>query len=347
VTAANVLLWDEPIRAEHPLIEATHDSAPEVAEAACSTLAYYPTHEVLHRLVEVRATHPDAEVRAQAQASFEELRWRFGSGLMNPNSAAHIRGWLAPVWDVLAYTPDELELEEDDVQPAKRAAHQRRATPIEEIDRHLDNPDVSPIMLRGLFSETDWSAISHGDRKALAERFVTHPDRLVRDEAAKVLAGWGDQRTLLDLLADSDFLVRKSAMYWLGKTKPPSPEVAALALEHLRRPDVYSTHANETLRTFTAHARLEEARSHLVAIVEELDHPESLRMVAVYELQELDSSLELAALMKFVEQDPSVTWSLHVALLDSAEKLDLTPPDLSRYHSADHIDIQEAIAPFV
>ena len=49
-TAATNLLWSEPVKAEGPLIEATHDSDTDVAVEACYALAWYPTRQALRHL---------------------------------------------------------------------------------------------------------------------------------------------------------------------------------------------------------------------------------------------------------------------------------------------------------
>jgi hypothetical protein len=71
--AAWVLLWDEPVAAEGPLLRATRDPVPEVAAEATNTLEYYPTLPVISRLHDLLG-HADAKVRGEATDSYESIR---------------------------------------------------------------------------------------------------------------------------------------------------------------------------------------------------------------------------------------------------------------------------------
>lgn len=71
--AAIALLYDEPIQAEAPLIEATSDPVLEVAIEAINTLQYYPSLRVI-RCLHGLLNHPDEKVRDQAKDSFHYIR---------------------------------------------------------------------------------------------------------------------------------------------------------------------------------------------------------------------------------------------------------------------------------
>lgn len=74
--AAWVLMWDEPVAAEGPLVGAASDPSSAVAAAAVSTLQYHPSRRVLRLLAELAETEDDS-VRAAAVWSFEANRGRF------------------------------------------------------------------------------------------------------------------------------------------------------------------------------------------------------------------------------------------------------------------------------
>jgi HEAT repeat protein len=124
---ATVLLWDEPVRAEGPLIQATGDPVPAVAAEAANTLQYYPSRNAL-RCLHGLLNHPAEKVREEAQESFEALRSEFLVRVSSRDRpvAAHIRSWLQPVWDLLAFTQEELRPEEDEGASAGRGRPERR-----------------------------------------------------------------------------------------------------------------------------------------------------------------------------------------------------------------------------
>src|SRR5262245_22565605 len=128
--AAYVLLWDEPVAAEGPLIEATRDRVPEGAAEAANTLAYYPSLRVVSRLHEL-LHHASGKVREEAEESFHSIRYELLNRLCGKDwmVAEHVRRWLRPVWDILAFTEEELTPEEDDVPSAQQEQPARAIPP--------------------------------------------------------------------------------------------------------------------------------------------------------------------------------------------------------------------------
>jgi HEAT repeat protein len=74
--AADVLLWDEPVAAEQPLLTAASDPSSDVAAAAVDTLQYYRSRRVLRAVAEMVDVE-DPQVRAKAAETFASLRESF------------------------------------------------------------------------------------------------------------------------------------------------------------------------------------------------------------------------------------------------------------------------------
>ena len=105
--AADVLMWDEPVAAEGPLLAAASDSSAAVATAAVDTLRYYRSRRVLRALAALSDT-ADEQVRSKARESFEDIRGHFESLVFSGNSAeqAVLRQWLQPVEDLLRWSEE-------------------------------------------------------------------------------------------------------------------------------------------------------------------------------------------------------------------------------------------------
>jgi HEAT repeat protein len=116
--ATDVLLWDEPVAAQEPLLRAASDPCGEVAAGAVDTLQYYPSRRVLRALSELRRSG-DAQVRAKAAASFDVLQAGFGyrAAVGEPDEVALLRAWMQPVADLVQW-PDDVQVREPYSPPA-------------------------------------------------------------------------------------------------------------------------------------------------------------------------------------------------------------------------------------
>jgi hypothetical protein len=342
-TAATILFWDEPVRAEGPLIGATRDPVPEVAAEACRTLQYYPslrTASCLHGLLD----HPAEKVRQEAETSFGDVRQEFLLGLRSRGQhvARHVRHWLEPIWGLLAFTDDDLRPDEGHARETP-PPESGQALPLANLLEMLGDPDASPKALRESLWLCDWQRYAAGERGRLRPVLLGHPDPLVRDEAAMAFEAWEDADGLLTLVRDADFSVRKAAMYRLGQL-PPTPGVADLAWVHLHRPDALGVHAWETLDTFVKHADPPGAVRRLGWVAGDHGWREGLRTAAVYHLTRLGAIEELSQLAGSLLEPPEVTWALHIALLDAAGKFGLARPDITHLRGVDNLHVQEALA---
>jgi len=341
--AAYVLVWDEPVVAEGPLLQATHDPVPEVVAEAANTLEYYPSLAVIRRLHEMLG-HADEKVREEVEDSYNSIRNDMLIRLCDRGRrvADRVRSWLRPVWDMLAFTAEELEPDEDEDTVARREDH-RQAMPVADLLVLLADPDASPKLLERRLQNNDWSLYQEGQRRLLRPVPLTHPDQLVREQAAWAFAAWEDATGLLALLGDADFCVRKSAMYNLGRL-PPTPGIAGLAWEHLHRHDTLGTHATETLDTFARHADPADAVRRLGWIAGDHGRREGLRVNAVHHLARLGAAEEVGQLAGQLLEPPAVTWALHTALLDAIVDLGLPTPDIKHLREVDNLFVQEAVA---
>ena len=342
-TAAAILFWDEPVQAEGPLIEAARDPAPDVAADVCKTLEYYPslrTASCLYGLLD----HPSEQVREEARVSFGNIRHEFLLGLRSddPHVIRHLRHWLEPVWEMLAFTDDELQPDEGRARTVS-PAESGEFMPLANLLELLGDPDASPKGVRESLWQSDWKGCAAAERGWLRRVLLEHPEPLVREEAAVAFEAWHDAAGLLVLVGDADFGVRKTAMYRLGQL-PPIPGVADLAWEHLHRPDALGVHAQETLATFVRHADSAEAVRRLGWIAGDHGRREGLRVAAVYDLTKLGAAEAVEQLAGFLLEPPEITWALHIALLDAIADLDLPLPNIASLRKVDNLNVQLALA---
>ncbi|MDI1443000.1 hypothetical protein [Polyangium sp. 6x1] len=338
-TAADVLLWDEPVAAEEPLLAALDDAEERVAVAAADTLQYYPTRRTLARLAELSSR--EGKLGDQAKYSLDALRSQFASALQSAEGAEReaLLAWMRPVWSILAFDDDEIRYEPPESFVRTNPVHD--VVTAGELLISLSDPSGLWAQKKRRLQRADPAAFSPSDIERLVPFLTKHPDPEVRCGGARLFGAWHRHDALIALLADLRFFVSKSSMYYLGKTTP-SPHVAACALRHLLDPGVTSTHAYETLDTYVAHAPAEEAIPRLVAFA--MDEREAIRKDAIDNLTKLDAARELETLLSLLEAPPLVTWSVHIALLEACRKLDLTPRGLDALRRMDNLDLQQAIA---
>jgi hypothetical protein len=343
--AAWVLLWDEPVAAEEPLLQATHDPMPEVAAEAANTLEYYPSLRVLRRLHELFG-HADERVREEATDSYESIRTELLIRLCGRDRgvADHIRRWLRPTWDILAFTEEELQPDEEEDTPPRRE-EPREAMPVAGLLSLLGDPDASPKVVEGRLRANGWGLYDQGERRRLRPVLLSHPDQFVREQAAWAFARWREAEGLLELAKDADFSVRKSALYSLGQL-PPTPGIADVAWHHLQRPDTLGTHATETLATFVQHADRVAAVSRLGWMAGDHGRGEGLRVAALGHLARLGAGNVVGQLAGLLLEPPAVTWALHLALLDAITDLELPMPDIGHLWEVDNLHVQAAVAGF-
>jgi HEAT repeat protein len=339
--AAAILFWDEPVAAEEQLIAAASDAVEEVAAEAIATLQYYPTTRVI-RCLHGLLGHPAERVRNVARGSLDDIRHECLLGVLdrNPRVADRVRCWLAPVWNLLAFTPEELSPSAED--PYGPSSTQKTRPPIlSEMLGLLTDPDTSPKVIEETLWAAGWDQYPAADRSRLRPVLLNHDDPLVRERAAVPLQEWADADGLLALAGDPGFGVRKSAFYRLGLL-PADRRIAAVAWDHLHRPDVFGVHARETLGTFVAHAEPADAIPRLTTIAADRHRPEGLRVAAVHDLARLGAANEVSRLLDLLDEPPAVTWALQIAVLDAAADMSLPSPDAGHLAGLDSLHVQAA-----
>jgi HEAT repeat protein len=342
-TAADVLLWDEPVHAEGPLLRATRDPVAAVAANAANTLQYYPSRRTL-RCLHGLLGHPHEQVREEAADSFNEVRGEMLNRLCraDPAVAGRLRAWLRPVWELLAFREEELQPDEEESPPA-RSPQSKETLPVADLLALLADPDASPRVLQEKLGDNAWEAYGPAERSRLRPLLLGHADPLVRNQATACLAAWQDVAGLMALADDRSFGVRKSALYHLGRL-PPAPGVAELAWDHLQRADALGCHATETLTTFARQASPEIAVPRLAGLAADAGQRECVRVAAVEELVRLQADEPLARLLPLLREPPAVTWALHLALLRAVEELELPTPEIGHLGAVDNLHVQEAVA---
>ncbi len=343
LSAISALLWDEPLAAEAPLVEALQDSSDEVAVAAAGVLKYFPSKRVARALAR-RARSGPASVQTVAKRSLDELLQEFAQALTAGHSSQklRVRRWLEPVWslfDFEAYAPKPWT-----TTPILTV----QTTIAEPLSPHrflhiLDDPDASCAALRRAFAQTDFSAFSSQERTALQSRLIRHVDPLVRERATDALAAWGAQHALLKMLDDPDRSVRKSAMYHLGRC-PKTPRIAQVVWSMIEAGLCAGVHAVEALSAYVQHADQQSGSvPRLLGLAEDEGRAESLRTAAVRALCSLQAKEAVRSLAYILEREPGVTWALHIALLESFALFRLRPPRIEALQEADHLHLQRAL----
>lgn len=339
-TAAEVLLWDEPVAAERALLDALADEDDAVAAAAADTLRCYRSRRCLTRLAEARER--EGTPGDLASDSFEEVRVAYGDALQRADGAerAALLRWMRPVWDLLSLDDEDIAPESGERGVA--VSPQRDAISAEVLRAAVGDPDGGWAEKRRLLQRADPQSIAAGSRAELGRLLATHADPVVREEAARLLASWGHEAAVIELVGDPRFMVMKGAVYNLGRM-PPSARAARVARAHLDDPRVRSTHAYETLEAYVAHAPRAEARP-LLASLAAGDDREALRYHAVHALGEMGAATEIAALLPLLAHPPQVTWSVHLALLEVCPRVGVAPRGHEALRDVDDLDVQAALA---
>jgi hypothetical protein len=282
-------------------------------------------------------------VRQEAEASFGSVRYEFLLGLRSrdPQVARHVCCWLEPVWEILAFTDDELHPADGQPAATRHAEPEDAVTPPNLLGL-LEDLDASPKVVQELMWGTDWQGVA-AERGRLRGVLLGHVDQFVRERAAWAFAAWGDVDGLLDLMRDPDFCVRKAAVYNLGQLQL-TPGLADLAWDHLHRHDTLGVHATETLDTFVKHADPDDAVRRLGWIVGDHGRREGLRVTAVHHLAKLGAAEQVGQLACQLLEPPAVTWALHTAMLDAIVELSLPTPDIGHLREVDNLFVQEAVA---
>ncbi len=334
--AADVLMWDEPVTAEGPLVRAASDPAGTVAAAAVATLKYYPSRRVLRALAELAKT-TDGPTHAEAAESFDHSRSRFEDRATygDPEQVTLLREWMAPVADLVRWPADV-----QDRKPYSAPADRSRIAMTEsDLLALVADPDGAWGPKKQTLRHVAWEGYGTGERGRLATALATHPDPVVRQVATKALTAWSRSAELLGLAADSCFLVRKSAWYCLGMV-PRDSALAEPAWEYMLAAG--GTTAYEALRTYVAHASAREAKERLVALAQ-IDGRESIRTQAISCLADLGAVGELESLVPLLREPPGVSWGVHIEIIDGLRTLGLPAPDLDDLAAVDHLELMRSV----
>lgn len=309
--AADVLEWDEPVRAEAALQRAAQDPDPSVASGAIRTLSYYES-KATFRLLSELADGQDASRSDAARESADEIRGDFLSSLLRAQGqqAARLRQWMAPVWDLLAFTSEELQPESGPVTSSWTPRSQTPPPAARLLATCADPDGPWSGRLEGL-RRYDWPLVPESDRALLAASLCAHPDPAVRAAICRALADWEDTDRLLAIAHDDPISwVRKSAIYELHSV-PASREVSEFTWDLVATGQLAAVAGREALRTYAAHAPGAESTGRLLELALG-DLRENVRDQAVLLL----GKPHLGSLLPLLDDPPLMTWGVHCALLD-------------------------------
>jgi hypothetical protein len=175
-TAAAILFWDEPVAAEVALVAAAADTVDDVAVEAIRTLQYYPSVRVI-RCLHGLLNHSSKRVRDAARGSFEDIRSECLRHIRDRDLrvSTHVRRWLDPVWDLLSYSPEELD------PPAERPytpspARVTQPPILSDLLRLLTDPDTSPKVLEEVLWASAWEEYPLADQRVgMMQQHRAHP----------------------------------------------------------------------------------------------------------------------------------------------------------------------------
>jgi len=330
--AAFVLMWDEPVAGEEPLVSAASDPSTDVAVSAVSTLQYYRSRRVLRVLAELTETD-DERVRAAARESFEENRscFEYLAAYGDPEQVMRLREWMEPVADLVRW-PEEVqdrELYSPSAEPAPIALSESDLLAL------LADPDGEWRAKKETLRHIDWERYDAGERARLGRTLTGHPDPAVRQIATEPLAVWSLSEELLALTADPSGSVRKSAMYRL-ELVPEDPAIAEVAWDHVVSGAGFI--ASEALRTYVAHADAREAKERIRELAF-TDPRETVRTEAIVCLTDPGCERELQSLVPLLREPPGVSWMVHIEILDGLRELGLPAPDLDHLATVDNLEL--------
>jgi hypothetical protein len=179
------------------------------------TKQYYPSLRVIRRLHQL-LSHADDKVREEAEESFQSIRYEVLNRLRGRSRrvAEHVRQWLSPVWDLLQFCDEELRTEEDEGTLPRREEPAGAMTRADLLDL-LADLDASPALLGDRLRSNGWSGYAGDERGRLRSVLLTHPDQLVREEAASRSSRVGGERPLSSLMLRPSWLRRRSPEAYL------------------------------------------------------------------------------------------------------------------------------------
>lgn len=334
--AAFVLMWDEPVAAEEPLVSAASDPSSKVAASVVSTLQYYPSRRVLRVLADLTETD-DERVRAAAVESFEENRSRFEylATYGAPEQVMLLREWMEPVAELVGWADGILDRE------VYSSSGEPCLTAISESDllALIADPDGEWRPKKETLRQVDWERYDAGERARLRKALTGHPDPVVREIATKPLAAWSLSEGLLALTTDSSSLVRKAAVYRLGLV-PQDPAIAEVAWNYMLAAGGMA--ASEALQTYVAHADVRNAKERLRELAF-TDGRETVRTQAIVCLADLGAARELQSLVPLLGEPPDVSWAMHIEIMDGLRELGLPEPELDHLATVDNLKLIHSV----
>jgi hypothetical protein len=345
--AADVFFFDESICAQAALIHATADTDDTVVVNALRSLQHYRTGAAV-RATHALREHPNPAIQTAATDAYAEQRHDLLSALCrnhldSQRGYERLRRWLDPVWNLLAFTHDELHPPPSTWVPSPP----RPAISVAQVKQFLraaHDPGTPKQELCALLHHHDWTSCSAEQQAALRPVWFQHPDVLVRESGARILTAWQDRAGVVQLAQDAAFTVRKTAIYHLQQFAPDL-DLARIAWTHLLANPLGVT-AFEALETYMHHADPHEAIPRLFGLAQDDQSEHNLRGQAVSHLAYLGARNEIAHLRPLIYERPVIAWTLPLDVLSAhwSPNFDFARPDVAHLEHEDHLDVQTALA---
>ena len=319
------------------------------ATAALETLCYCGSLEILLRLDQLRKEGIESR-KTQFENAFNWVHSEFLSyskgKFCDSSTVGNLREWLAPVQHLLTEpTIAESETESATDESEYRRLKIEQPEPTEEAAKKViaDLGDLNGKCrgsLQGYWG-FDWRLIRTEDRSEILVFLSSHSDPQVREHGCWAAGVWNDKNTIVQLLHDPIFSVRKSAAYCSQKLDP-TEDLAEMLWDHLHT-DVSGSAAIEALESFIKHTSRTDLNDVLVDLALNDKRP-SVKYTAIHELSVTTATPHIQQLLPLLSHEAFNTWAVHIAVLEAIKRTNIEPPSLVHLQNMDNLLLQVALA---
>ncbi len=355
-TAAEALLWEQPVEAERRLLELAAEPKCGAALAALGTLNYCASLEILLTLAELASHTTDEEMRAEYKHTFHNVVDEFKRYLIDQTwdseaARAHFEKWVQPARELLE---KEDLLRAPEAEPAKQStaqvSHQEQDNLDFEVDKIISDLSEEDGKWRDKlykyrpFDVGKFETFSAAEREKLLHFLTTHQDPKVRELAVDACRHWQRSDFMLALLRDHTCIIKKLSAYYC-QFLPPDQKLAEELLLILKNKNSSSTMAREVMESYLVHSPESDHRDWLLDLAMHDERP-SVRETASSQLFFADAKEHIEKLLPILAEPPCNTWSLHIGIIESCTALKIPIPAsyLEPLFSVDNLYLQEALA---
>lgn len=355
-TAAEALLWEQPVEAERRLLELAAEPECGAALAALGTLNYCASLEILLTLAELASHTTDEEMRAEYKHTFHNVADEFKRYLINQpwNSEAaraHFEKWVQPARELLEreglLKAPEAALTSKSTGQASNRKHDVLEFEVDKIISDLSESDgqwLEKAYKYRPFKIGKFENFSPAERERLLHFLTKHADPEVREIAVYACHLLQRSDFMLTLLKDCTCRVKKLSAYYCSFLSPDQ-KLAEELLLILKDKNTTSTMAREVMESYLVHSPESDHRDWLLDLALHDERP-SVRETASSQLLYADAKEHIEKLLPILAEPPCNTWSLHMGIIESCTALKIPIPAsyLEPLFSVDNLYLQEALA---